>query len=108
MRTKRRFPKLFTMTRSERIGTYVVLVAMALVLAVTAIYRSCEDYGEASKRAEAAIVRAEQAQMINDSVDKAKQDSMKVRARNKKINRKKKKTAKVERSDRPLHEVPQY
>lgn len=107
MKVNKEFVKLFTMTRSERIGTYVVLAAMALVLIVTLSYRSCKNYSDVSKHAEEIITRAEQVQIVSDSINKAKQDSIKAHARKKKAH-KKNKTAKTGEPDRPLHEVPQY
>ena len=107
MKVIKEFAKLFTMTRSERIGTYVVLAAMALVLIVALSYRSCKKYGDVSKHAEEIITRAEQAQLVSDSINKAKQDSIKAYARKKKAHEKNK-AAKTVEADRPLHEVPQY
>ena len=86
---------LFGMTRTERIGSYALLVIMGITVTIAFSYRSCSLGND---------------EQMQDSICKAKADSAKTKSliKKKAKTKKNRKIKKTQYEDRELQEVPQY
>lgn len=99
--------EFLAMTRTERIGTLSLLVILAFIMSGTAVYKSCSSSREEERVAQEMLLRAEQAQLMHDSIAKARADSVKALKSRKKIRKRIVKSSGVAK-DVELQEVPQY
>lgn len=99
--------EFLSMTRSERIGSYTLLIVLAIIIVCAVGYRSCAGDENMVEYADEQLRRMKVAQSMKDSLLNAEMDSVK---RKIKKNHKRKKQIKRngKYSDGDLPEVPQY
>ena len=101
---------LLGMTRTERIGSYALLVIMGITVAIAFSYRSCSLGNDEVSKAKEMLMRNKLSQQMQDSICKAKADSAKAKSliKKKAKTKKNRKIKKTQYEDRELQEVPQY
>ena len=101
---------LFGMTRTERIGSYALLVIMGITVAIAFSYRSCSLGNDEVCKAKEMLMHNKLSQQMQDSICKAKADSAKAKSliKKKAKTKKNRKIKKTQYEDRELQEVPQY
>jgi len=99
--------EFFSMTRSERIGSYTILIILAIIIACAVGYRSCAGDESNVEYADEKLRRIKIAQSMKDSLLNAEKHSVKRKV--KKNHKRKKQTKRNGKySDGDLPEVPQY